>query len=105
MYWLFLSQILKDAQFILLWCATPAAVVQGDTQEAFITYFKVQYHESLADYLHNKMVEHQQHYIQAQVIHFSNNKYSDTCLNRNLNDAKFCIKRTLNKLSIHNFNL
>lgn len=58
----------------MLWCAAPAAVVQEDSQEAFITYFKVQQHECLADYLHNKMVDQKQHYIQAQVIHFSNSK-------------------------------
>ena len=65
---MFSSQILRDAQLILLWCATPAAVVQRVSEEIFMTYFQVQHHESLADYLHHKIVDQQHHDIHAQVI-------------------------------------
>ena len=50
----------------MLWCATPAAVWEQDIA-VFSMYFREQHHDSLADYLHYKMVEEQQHNIHTQV--------------------------------------
>ena len=61
-------QICREAQSILLWCATPAAVWQLDNQQVFHTYFTEQHHDSLADYLHYKMVTEQKGSIHTQVL-------------------------------------
>ncbi|XP_071137099.1 E3 ubiquitin-protein ligase rnf213-alpha-like [Mytilus edulis] len=63
------DEILREAQSILLWCATPAAVFQlGDKHgEIFKTYFLEQHHESLADYLQYKIVQQQKHNIHVQI--------------------------------------
>ena len=68
-------QICREAQSILLWCATPAAVWQLDDQQVFQTYFTEQHHDSLADYLHYKMVTEQKGSIHAQVLHLKKYMY------------------------------
>ena len=59
-------QILAEAQSVMLWCATPAAVWEQD-MGTFNKYFREQHHDSLADYLHFMMVDQQHHNIHAQV--------------------------------------
>ncbi|VDI14180.1 Hypothetical predicted protein [Mytilus galloprovincialis] len=61
------KEILHDAQSILLWCATPAAVWQLDDKRVFNTYFTEQHHDSLANYLHYKMVTVNKGSIYAQI--------------------------------------
>ncbi|VDI07412.1 Hypothetical predicted protein [Mytilus galloprovincialis] len=48
------DQILKEGKSTLLWCATPAAVSQNGGDEMDI-YSKQQQHESLKDYLYERM--------------------------------------------------
>ena len=64
------NQILSEAQSIMLWCSTPAAVWEQDIA-VFSMYFREQHHDSLADYLHYKMVDEHQHNIHTQVKHNS----------------------------------
>ncbi|XP_052062754.1 E3 ubiquitin-protein ligase rnf213-alpha-like isoform X2 [Mytilus californianus] len=61
------NEILKDAEGILLWCATPAAVLELEDQGIFDTYFSEQNHESLADYLRYKVANQKQKNIHAQI--------------------------------------
>ena len=60
---------MHEAKSILLWCATPAAVLQHDGQKGdiFDIYFHHQHHESLADYLQYKIVEQRQENLRVQV--------------------------------------
>ncbi|XP_063441660.1 E3 ubiquitin-protein ligase rnf213-alpha-like [Mytilus trossulus] len=61
------NEILKDAKGILLWCATPAAVLELEDDQIFNTYFLEQHHESLADYLRYKVANQQLKNIHAQI--------------------------------------
>ncbi|XP_063404431.1 E3 ubiquitin-protein ligase rnf213-alpha-like [Mytilus trossulus] len=70
------KEILRDAQSILLWCATPAAVWQLDDKRVFNTYFSEQHHDSLANYLHYKMVTVNKGSIYAQIT--TNSKLMST---------------------------
>ncbi|CAC5418278.1 RNF213 [Mytilus coruscus] len=70
------KEILCDAQSILLWCATPAAVWQLDDKRVFNTYFTEQHHDSLANYLHYKMVTVNKGSIYAQIT--TNSKLMST---------------------------
>ncbi|XP_063403574.1 E3 ubiquitin-protein ligase rnf213-alpha-like [Mytilus trossulus] len=70
------NEILRDAQSILLWCATPAAVWQLDDKPVFNTYFTEQHHDSLANYLHYKMVTVNKGSIYAQIT--TNSKLMST---------------------------
>jgi hypothetical protein len=44
--------------------------IKNRLQQVFQTYFTEQHHDSLADYLHYKMVTEQTESIYAQVLHF-----------------------------------
>ncbi|CAG2186352.1 RNF213 [Mytilus edulis] len=59
--------ILQDAKGLLLWCATPAAVLQGGDEFDKNTYFHQQEHESLADYISFKMRSDQHQTVFAQI--------------------------------------
>ncbi|XP_052087598.1 E3 ubiquitin-protein ligase rnf213-alpha-like isoform X5 [Mytilus californianus] len=61
------NKILQDAKGLLLWCATPAAVLQGGDDIDIDTYFHQQEHESLADYISFKMRSDQHPTVFAQI--------------------------------------
>ncbi|XP_052062680.1 E3 ubiquitin-protein ligase rnf213-alpha-like isoform X2 [Mytilus californianus] len=61
------NEILKDAEGILLWCATPAAVLELEHDHISNTYFSEQHHGSLEDYLRYKVTNQQQKNIHAQI--------------------------------------
>lgn len=41
---------------MMLWCATPAAILQAGNDEDIKKYFTDQHHDSLADYISNRML-------------------------------------------------
>ncbi|XP_052062678.1 E3 ubiquitin-protein ligase rnf213-alpha-like isoform X2 [Mytilus californianus] len=61
------KQIMRDAETMLLWCATPSAVVDLEDEHFLYTYFLDQHHESLEDYMHYKIVEQELHSIRSQI--------------------------------------
>lgn len=41
---------------MMLWCATPAAILQAGNDEDIKKYFTEQQHDSLTDYISNRML-------------------------------------------------
>ncbi len=74
--YLYLEQVLKTSQAILLWCATPETLVRQsklapDEAKAMAhVYYNQQKHDSLMQYLHYQLVEQKPHTgIFVQVCH------------------------------------
>lgn len=51
-----MCQILEKAKSVMLWCATPAAVLLAGNDTEIKIYFKEQQHESLAECICSKML-------------------------------------------------
>lgn len=50
-----LFKVLDLSKEILLWCASPSAVLLKEDEIVFAKYFLDQHHENLFDYLHFKL--------------------------------------------------
>ncbi|VDI21571.1 Hypothetical predicted protein, partial [Mytilus galloprovincialis] len=50
------EEVLQEAKSTMLWCATPAAILQAGNDEDIKKYFTDQHHDSLADYISNRML-------------------------------------------------
>lgn len=60
-------QILDFSKDILLWCASPVAVLLREDKTIFVKYFIDQHHENLFDYLHFKIDDQKEPNLIVQV--------------------------------------